>query len=88
LYGQVYVDEQELLVNIRKALQTQSQISLRQLTEQFPLHKGLAEVVSYLNLAARDGKAVIVEDETDSLYLTTHGGQPKQVCLPRVIFVR
>jgi hypothetical protein len=88
LYGQVYVDEQELLVNIRKALQTQSQISLRQLTEQFPLHKGLAEVVSYLNLAARDSKAVIVEDETDSLYLTTHGGQPKQVCLPRVIFVR
>lgn len=88
LYGQVYVDEEDLLANIRKALQTQDQISLKQLAEQFPLCKGLAEVVGYLNLAARDGKTVIAEEETDVLHINTRGGRPRQVRLPRVIFVR
>ncbi len=88
LYEQTFIDETELSANIRQALQNQSQISLSQLARRYPIRKGLAEIVGYLNLASRDDKAYVADDETDMLYITLSNGQSKQVELPKVIFVR
>jgi len=88
LYQQIYVDEAELKANIRKALQMRSQVSLGQLVEQYPIRKGLAEVVTYLSLASKDDKAVITGNESETLALTIEGGRFRRVKLPKVIFVR
>ena len=88
LYQQAYIDEALLKANIRKALQTRSQISLAGLSELFPIRKGVAEVVGYLGLASRDHKAMILEDTTETLQLRDENGPSRQVCLPQVIFVR
>lgn len=88
LYGQVYIDEIELRTNIDKALRTYSQISLGQLVENYPIYKGLAEVVAYLNLASKDNKAMIADDEIETLVLAIDDENFRQVDLPKVIFTR
>lgn len=88
LYRQSYVDEAELRANIRKALQSRSQVSLRQLVEEFPVRKGLAEVVTYLRLADKDDKALVAEGETETLAVTTEKGRTRKIELPKVIFTR
>ncbi len=88
LYRQNYVDDAQLRGNIRKALQTRSQISLRQLVEEYPVRKGLAEVVTYLSLADKDDNALVADEETETLAVTAENGRAKQIVLPKVIFTR
>jgi Protein of unknown function (DUF3375) len=88
LYRQNYVDEAQLRANIRQALQSRSQISLRQLVEEFPVSKGLAEVVTYLNLADNDDKALVAEAETETLTVAGENGRTRKIELPKIIFTR
>lgn len=87
LYRQNFVNEAELRSNIRKALQTRPQISLRSLVDIYPISKGVAEVVTYLELAHKGG-GLIADDADELLTFTTENGIVRQVRLPRVIFVR
>ncbi len=88
LFSQVYVDEEQLAANIRKALQTSSQISLQRLLEIYPLEKGLAELVAYLNIGARDEKGMIDERRTETVLVTSADGTVRNIRLPQVIYVR
>ena len=88
LYEQTYVDERELAAYVREALQAESQVTLAQVVIQHPIRKGLAEVIGYLNLAARDANSIVSEDERETLMVTYRDGQTRRVDLPRVIFVR
>jgi flagellar motility protein MotE (MotC chaperone) len=87
LYRRNFVNEAELRGNIRKALQTRPQITLSRLVEFFPVRKGLAEVVTYLELAHREG-ALVTEDVEEELTFSNEAGEVRRVSLPRVIFVR
>jgi hypothetical protein len=69
-------------------LQSRSQISLRQLVEEFPVRKGLAEVVTYLSLADKDDKALVAESETETLTVSTESGRARRIELPKIIFTR
>ena len=88
LFNQVYVDEEKLKSNIRKALQSESQISLKRLLLDFPLQKGLAELVAYLNIGTGDIKAAIDDSKRESIAVLTGDGAMRTVHLPRIIFVR
>ena len=88
LYEQTYVDERELAAYVREALQGESQVTLAQVVIQHPIRKGLAEVIGYLNLAARDANSIVSEDERETLMVTYRDGKTRRVDLPRVIFVR
>ena len=88
LFNQVHVDEEKLKSNIRKALQSETQISLKQLLLDFPLQKGLAELVAYLNIGTGKAKAVIDESKRERVVVETGDGTIRVVHLPRIIFVR
>ncbi|HUW97320.1 MAG TPA: DUF3375 domain-containing protein [Acidiferrobacter sp.] len=92
LYAQVVIDRGQLTRRIRHALQSRSQISLRELCELHPLEHGLAELVTYLQIASDDPKAVVDEDVIEAVFwqlpLTDGLEQRKRARLPRVIFVR
>ena len=87
LYRQNFVNEAELRGNIRKALQTRPQISLSRLVELYPIRKGLAELVTYLELAHKEG-ALVADDVEETLTFGNETGEVRRVALPRVIFVR
>lgn len=92
LYSQVVIDKTQLLENVLQVLQERSQVTLRELCEMQPLQHGLAELVTYLQLAGESFKTVIDEDVIDEIFWRRDASdgqyQEKRARLPRVIFVR
>lgn len=83
-----YVDEALLRANIRRALQQRSQIALSELCREYPLEKGLAELLAYLRIASDDAKALIDERSQHEIFWFDPQGMTKKATLPAVIFTR
>jgi hypothetical protein len=88
LYGQMNIDRTQLQANIRKMLQTRSQVTLLEITREHPLKHGLAELISYFTIAGADPRTVFDETETDSLSWSSAPDQIHGARVPRVIFNR
>ena len=90
LFSQVVVDRELLRRQIRQALQDRERISLRELTELHPLQHGLAELVSYLQLAESTFRAMVDESAEELIVWEDRElvGHFREARLPRVIFLR
>jgi hypothetical protein len=85
LFVQNYVDISRLKDNIEHALRHSAQITLGELLAKFPPERGLAEVLAYMNIAARRG-SVFDESESESLVWRNQLGRSVEAKVPRVIF--
>lgn len=88
LYAQVIIDRSQLSHHIRQSLQTCTQITLGELVSAHPLQQGLAELVTYLQLASDRPHTVVDEETIDTIEWQTQDGVVRRARLPRVIFVR
>lgn len=97
LFDQHVVDKARLHLALRQALRQQPQISLCALLETWPLQQGLAELVTWLELAhagsrGLDGlRATVDDDEQEIIEWATqdaHGPMRRRARMPRVIFTR
>ncbi|MEX2497940.1 MAG: DUF3375 domain-containing protein [Wenzhouxiangellaceae bacterium] len=88
LFNQMFVDREQLRGHIRRALQTRPQIDLKTLIGESPLEMGLAELVSYLAIAAEDPHAVIDESRRHEIAWTGTDGVERRARVPGVIFSR
>lgn len=95
LFRQTTVDERLLRSQIAELLKLQPQVTLAEVAMAYPPQQGIAEIVTYLRIAAHGGAAV---DEAikDTIILAaglnpgSSGGArgSKQIRIPRVIFIR
>jgi hypothetical protein len=88
LFTQVYVDKERLGGHIRRALQTNSQVSLADVIAAHPLEQGLAELVTYVSLAASDSTSVIDDSQEQTLTWIDEDGTVREGTLPLVVFCR
>lgn len=98
LFDQHVVDKTRLREALRQALRQQSQISLRALLETQPLQQGLAELVTWLELAhagsrGLDGLRATVDDDVQEIIEWAVQDAPgstvrRRARMPRVIFTR
>lgn len=89
LYEQLYVNPAELKMKIREMLKGTSQVTLKQVTERFPVEKGLSELVAYFSIASEDPKATIHETETEKIIIYNSKSEKKsEVELPLAIFTK
>jgi hypothetical protein len=88
LFEGVHVDRARLEANVRRALQTQTQVSLAELVERHPLAQGLAELIAYFSLAAGERRHVIDDDHRQTVVWTDAEGVRRQATLPLILFVR
>lgn len=92
LFQHIIVDKAQLAHNIRHALQLETQVSLQQITQNYPLQHGLAELIVYLQLASDAFSTVIDDAHCDIIVWQALGKDGvmigKRAELPRVIFVR
>ncbi|MBN2897456.1 MAG: DUF3375 domain-containing protein [Clostridia bacterium] len=92
LYQQVVIHKAGLQAHIRHELNSNNQISLSEIINRHPLQHGLAELVTYLQIAASTDSIIqrtVVDEETKELvYWQTENGLQRQAVLPRIIFVR
>lgn len=91
LYEQVYVDSNVLADRIRRMLRNRSQVSLPDVVAEYPIEKGLTELLVYFRIATlweRDKKAYIDESRTESVEYATADGHTALAQLPPTIYLR
>ena len=88
LYAQVIVDRAELSQHIRRALQERSQVGLVEIISQHPLRHGLAELLTYLQIAGEWPRTAVDEETEERIEWDGENGVTRQARLPRIIFVR
>lgn len=84
LYEDEGIDKTRLLGNIRQLLKKQSQVSLKQVIENYPLQKGLAELLAYITLIQQYDKHAVNNDATEDILFDDI--QRKHLRLPQIIF--
>ncbi|SFV54351.1 FIG149030: hypothetical protein [hydrothermal vent metagenome] len=87
LYTQVYVDEVLLKQNIQKYLQKKPQFTLKELHENYPIQKGISELIVYLKLAQNMENSYL-EPYKEEILIETAEAEIKKVVMDRVVFVR
>jgi hypothetical protein len=88
LYAQVVVDRAELAGHIRQELQERSQVSLGEMIARHPLQRGLAELVTYLQLAGDWPGAVVDDAAQEEVLWQCDDGALRRATLPRIILLR
>lgn len=89
LYEQFNVNPEELKTRINELLATHSQITLKSIIERFPVERGLAEILTYVNIASKDERALINEEICESLILWNKtSNRYFKIELPQIIFCR
>ncbi|KZK74350.1 MAG: hypothetical protein A3K90_02785 [Pelodictyon luteolum] len=88
LYAQVIIDRAELTGNIRKALQERKQIALGEVIALHPLQHGLAELVTYLQIAGECPLTAVDDEVEERIEWEGENGLTRRATLPRIIFVR
>ena len=92
LYTQFSIDEAFLQQHIETLLEHQSQIRLSEILAYYPVRQGLAEVLTYCVLAARDARHYIDPTATEeiSLLIDSEMGYPqeKRLRVPRIYYRR
>lgn len=88
LFRQTTIDEKVLRSQIADLLKHRLQVTLAEVAEAYPPQQGLAEVVTYLRIAAHEGAPV--DDSVKEIIIlpSTGGRQNRHVQVPRVIFMR
>lgn len=89
LYRQLYIDPEELRERVREMLKRSSQVTLKQITEKWPVEKGLSEVVTYFSIASKDKKAVINDEVNEEISIMNRDNNDGYgINVPQVIFCR
>lgn len=88
LYDQTIVDRERLASAIRRALQSRTQVSLGEVAMTQPLEQGLAELMTYLGLAADDAAALIDDRLKESVFWDGEDGTTRRATLPMVVYCR
>jgi hypothetical protein len=87
LYGQFYVDPASLRLRIETLLETRPHCTLGEVLDRYPVQKGLAEVITYLTIAAADARHQIDPAAQETINLPAlRDEQPRLLSLPRVVF--
>ncbi|PYI69587.1 DUF3375 domain-containing protein [Arthrobacter livingstonensis] len=88
LFIQFHVDPHRLEVNIDAVLAAAEQATLADITDAYPLSQGLAELVSYFQLATESTWATIDSDRSQTLSWTLPDGSLREATVDQIIFVR
>ena len=88
LFEQFYVDKDRLRQNIESVLGDAEQATLTDITDAFPLSQGLAEILTYFQLASESPWASIHPDATQQLAWNLPDGSIREATVEQIIFVR
>lgn len=88
LFDLFYVDTELLAQNIHEALEGRTQASLGEIVSMFPITRGLAEIVSYMDIAVASPDAFFDEETKEYISWTSESGAEKRVVLSRIIFTK
>lgn len=86
LFNQIYVNKSRLQESLRMALRQQTQISLSELIQLYPLQQGLAELVTWLELATSNKRCVFDEKQNQLISWYDENGIHRRASVPLIVF--
>lgn len=89
LFEQLYVDPVAIRERIRLLLRGKKQITLKEITDEVPVEKGLTEIVTYFSVASgleKENKSMIDQHLKETI-LYEKDGDMKEVTLPKTTFL-
>ena len=90
IFNQFYIDEALLKKHIEQYrsqfLHGALQFSLHDLSEKFPIEKGLSEVAAYFALAPKLKPAAVILDDATERITYTYNGKSVALTVPKIIF--
>ena len=89
LYEQFEINIPKLKDHIKQLLlRKHGPVSLPELIREYPIEKGVAEIVAYLDIASKNEKRCTVShnEQDEILILNAQTGQRFQVKIPKIIF--
>lgn len=90
LFKQQYIDPRVLIDRIESLLKNKKQITLKEIVEEIPVEKGLAEIIAYFSIATnkeKNLKAVINEEQKERIpYFVKN--ERFEVEIPQTIFIK
>ena len=87
-YDIFFIDEALLQNNINYFLQIQSQCTLVEILEKFPIKKGISELIGYLSLAKNSKNSIVSPDEKQKIYILGEDGNKKIVSVAKILFTK
>ena len=87
-YDIFFVDEALLQNNINYFLQIQSQCTLVEVLEKFPIEKGISELIGYLSLAKNSKNSIVAPDEKQKIHILGEDGNKKIVSVAKILFTK
>ncbi|MBC7532055.1 MAG: DUF3375 domain-containing protein [Oligoflexus sp.] len=81
------VDDRVLRARIRRCLERKSPVTLEEVLQNFPVEKGMAELVAYMKIASENPKTDVMPDLSFEIELSTRDGI-RRVAVPVILFQR
>lgn len=88
LFNQHHVDESLLRNRIALMLSENSQVALSDIVEKYPVTRGMAEIVTYINMANRDEKSTLNENRRQQIPWRDTEGRLRHADVPLALFTR
>lgn len=89
LYTQFYIDRTQLEEQVYSLLENQPSITLREVCAAFPPQKGVAEILTYLDMVANHDYHRIDTETTETIVIALYNGDGDiRLNLPRIEFHR
>jgi hypothetical protein len=87
LYDTFFIDEQDLQANIKRLLMSRPAVTLAELVESYPVTKGIAEVIAYVLIAAREPQHTVDRTVPQTIAIQTpKSNTQKSIAIPTVVF--
>ncbi|MBC8238649.1 MAG: DUF3375 domain-containing protein [Helicobacteraceae bacterium] len=87
-YDIFFIDEALLQNNINYFLQIQSQCTLVEVLEKFPIEKGISELIGYLSIAKNSKNSIVAPDEKQKIHILGEDGNKKIVSVAKILFTK
>lgn len=88
LYDTFFIDKDLLRDNIRRVLMSRSEITLPELTQQYPIKQGIAELVVYLLIATQESCHTVERNLSEEITINMLEGEESRVVIPHIVFRR
>ena len=88
LFDLFAVERDQLERHIATVLQDRSQATLIDITDRFPVERGLSEVITYMAIASDTDRHLIDDTQKEPVVVRSPHRPTRQVVLPRIIFTR
>ncbi len=87
IYNQLSIDFKELRNNIKEALRTKAQFTLKELLETYAVQKGMAEVVGYIEIALKNDRNICDFSTTEDVLIKNVKSKKQYlVSIPKITF--